>query len=235
MRGRPNLVLVHSPLVGASTWQSVARLLRARGHMAVVPSLGGVLADAGPYYARLAVTVADDIARRADGRIVLVGHSGAGALLPAVAHATAATVVGMVFVDALLPHPGRAWFDTVPTEMRDQLRRLTRQGMLPPWNEWFPPGTIEELLPDPALRGRFCEELPRVPLAYFDEPAPECPAPPPAHSAYLQLSDAYSAEASQAEREGWRVRRRRAHHLAILAEPEEVSATLEELIQGFAA
>jgi pimeloyl-ACP methyl ester carboxylesterase len=225
--------LVHSPLVGASAWQSVARLLAARGHMTALPSLTGVLANAGPYYARLAATVAEDIARRGDERIVLIGHSGAGALLPAVAHATAATVVGMVFVDALLPHPGRAWFDTVPTEMRDQLRGLTRQGKLPPWNEWFPPDTIDELLPDPALRGRFCEELPPVPLAYFDEPAPECPAPPPAHSAYLQLSDAYSAEASQAEREGWRVRRRRAHHLAILTEPEQVSATLEELIQVF--
>ncbi|MER5227459.1 alpha/beta fold hydrolase [Streptomyces flaveus] len=235
MRGHPTLVLVHSPLVGASAWQPVARLLGARGHTTVVPNLAGVLADAGPYYARLAATVADDIARRDEERIVLVGHSGAGTLLPAVAHATAATVVGMVFVDASLPHPGRAWFDAGPTEMRDQLQGLARQGTLPPWNEWFPPGTIEELLPDPALRGRFCAELPRVPLAYFDEPAPECPDPSPAHSAYLQLSDVYSAEADQAEREGWRVRRRQTHHLAILTEPEEVSATLEELIQDFVA
>lgn len=203
--------------------------------MTIVPSLERVSGGAGPYYPALAAAVADDIARRDDEQIVLVGHSGAGALLPAVAHATAATVVGMVFVDALLPHPGRTWFDTVPMEMRDQLRGLSRHGKLLPWNEWFPPGTIEGLLPDPALRARFCEELPRVPLAYFDEPAPECPPPPPTHSAYLQLSDAYAPEADQAEREGWRVTRRTAHHLAILTEPEEISATLEVLVQGFVA
>lgn len=235
MRGQPSLVLVHSPLVGASAWQSVARLLGTRGHMTVVPSLAGVSGDAGPFYPRFASAVADDISRRGDEPIVLVGHSGAGALLPAVAEATSATVVGMVFVDALLPHPGRSWFDTAPAEMRDQLRGLARQGMLPPWNEWFPPGTIEELLPDTALRESFREEIPRIPLAYFDEVAPDCPAPPPARSAYLQLSDAYAAEAGQAERDGRRVARSPAHHLAMLTAPEEVSATLDELTRDLVA
>lgn len=233
MRGRPSLVLVHSPLVGASAWEPVARSLGVRGRTAVVPSLAAVSGGAGPFYPRFAAAVADDISRRGDERIVLVGHSGAGALLPAVAEATSATVDGMVFVDALLPHPGRSWFDTVPAEMQGQLRGLARRGTLPPWNEWFPPGTIEELLPDPALRQHFCEELPRLPLSYFDEAAPDCPAPPPAHSAYLQLSDAYASEADQAERAGWRVTRSPAHHLALLTDPEAVSATLDELTRGF--
>ncbi len=202
--------------------------------MTLAPSLAEVSGGAAPYYPRLAATLANEIDRRSDERVVLVGHSGAGTVLPAVAEATTATVIGTIFVDALLPHPGRSWFDTVPAAMGDQLRDLARDGMLPPWNEWFPPGTIEGLLPDPVMRTRFCEELPTLPLAYFDEPAAELSSPLPTHSVYLQLSDAYSTEAHQAEREGWHVTFRKAHHLAMLTEPEEISATLEELIHGFA-
>ncbi|XVQ15937.1 alpha/beta fold hydrolase [Spirillospora sp. CA-255316] len=232
MREEPALVLVHSPLVGALTWQSTAAVLRARGHVTIVSSLAEVMAGSAPYYPRLAETVANDIDRQGRGRrIVLAGHSGAGALLPAIADATAATVAGFVFVDALLPHPGRSWFDTVPVELREQLRGLARDGLLPPWNEWFPPGTLEELLPDPHLRARFCAELPRLPLAYFQEPAPQAPAPVPAGSAYLQLSDAYAIQARQAEQQGWRVTRRTAHHLAMLTEPQQTGAALEEVIE----
>ncbi|WP_405691489.1 alpha/beta fold hydrolase [Streptomyces sp. NBC_00057] len=233
MRGRPALVLVHSPLVGALTWQPVAKVLHARGHVTIVPSLAKVFGGTGPYYPRLAAAVAKEIDRHKSGRqIVLVGHSGAGALLPAITSTTTTTVVGTIFVDALLPHPGLRWFDTAPVELREHLCELALDGRLPPWNGWFPPGTVEALLPDPHLRARFCAELPNVPLAYFEEPAPAHPGPTPSRSAYLQLSDAYEAEALQAKREGWRVSHRTAHHLTILTEPQEISAALEELIDG---
>ncbi|MGH3924022.1 MAG: hypothetical protein ACRDTT_14325, partial [Pseudonocardiaceae bacterium] len=45
-------------------------------------------------------------------RTVLVGHSGAGPLLPAIAAAT--PTVGVIYVDAGLPQPGASWFDTAP-------------------------------------------------------------------------------------------------------------------------
>ncbi|WP_262505347.1 hypothetical protein [Streptomyces sp. TRM68367] len=90
-------------------------------------------------------------------------------------------LAGAVFADALLPHPGRPWFDTAPPDMREQLRGVAAGGTLPPWNTWFPPGTIEALLPDPGLRARFCRDLPRVPLAHFEEPAPHVPALPGAY------------------------------------------------------
>ncbi|MFD9602885.1 alpha/beta fold hydrolase [Streptomyces sp. NPDC059970] len=233
MRGRPTLVLVHSPLVGALTWQPVARALRAREHVTIVPSLARAFGGTGPYYPRVAAAVAEEVDRHEGGKqIVLVGHSGAGALLPAITSTTTATVVGTIFVDALLPHADLRWFDTAPVELREELWGLALDGRLPPWNEWFPPGTVEELLPDPHLRARFCAELPRLPLAYFEERAPAHPGPAPSRSAYLQLSDAYEAEALQAKREGWCVKRRTAHHLTMLTEPQEISAALEELIDG---
>src|SRR5260370_24005884 len=73
------LVLVHSPLVGPQTWEPVAAEFRALGYDAVVPDLTGTVAAGPPYHARQAEVVA----RSAAGRgAVLVGHSGAGGLLP---------------------------------------------------------------------------------------------------------------------------------------------------------
>ncbi|WP_077489004.1 alpha/beta fold hydrolase [Sinomonas mesophila] len=235
MGGEPALVLVHSPLVGASVWEPVASVLRLQGKETVVPSLADVFAGPAPYYPRLAAAVADAIdpdKHNGDSRVVLVGHSGAGALLPSVADATTTAVVGMVFVDALLPHPGRSWFSTVPEDMRGQMRGLARDGLLPPWNEWFPPGVLEHLLPDPGLRARFSAELPRLPVAYFDEPAPAVPDPAPSQSAYLRL--AYTAQAEDAERAGWHVTSRSSHHLAMLTEPHEIGAALGHLIDALA-
>ena len=52
-------------------------------------------------------------AARSAEPLVLVGHSGADALLPSVAAACDAAVAAAVFVDAILPHPGASWFDGV--------------------------------------------------------------------------------------------------------------------------
>jgi hypothetical protein len=66
--GGPTVVLVHSPLVGASAWEPVADVLRARGRTAVVPALAEAFNGAAPYCPRLAATVA----RQLDG------HGGEG-------------------------------------------------------------------------------------------------------------------------------------------------------------
>ena len=232
----PELVLLHSPLVGASTWRPVAEVLRSRGRAVLLPSLADAFAGPGPYYPRLVSAAADAIAAGAGrGPLVLVGHSGAGALLPAVAGAVGGgRVVRTVFADALLPHPGRSWFSTVPAELSTRLRGLARGGLLPPWDEWFPPGTVEELLPEPGQRARFRAELPRLPLAYFEEAAPAAEDAPPRCGVYVQWSEGYAAEAHQAEQYGRPVIRRSAHHLAMLTEPRETAAVLEEAVGALA-
>ncbi|WP_143231319.1 hypothetical protein [Actinosynnema sp. ALI-1.44] len=130
-----------------------------------------------------------------------------------------------MYVDALPPHPGHSWFDTAPPEVQARLRALAVDGLLPPWHEWFPPDVLD--LPDGPEKARFLAEIPRVPLAYFGEPAPDGADVP---SGYLQLSDAYRAAADEAERRGWWVHRENAHHLAMLTQPSRVA----DLITRFA-
>jgi hypothetical protein len=140
---------------------------------------------------------------------------------------------GVIFADAILPHPGRSWFDTAPPELRAQLRAAGQAGWLPAWNDWWPPGALERLVPDSALRGELVEELEPPPVGYFEEPAPVLPLENPA--AYLKLSGAYEDEAEAAGRLGWPVVRLPFDHLAPLTRPDAVALALDGLAGRLAA
>jgi hypothetical protein len=218
----PTVVLVHSPLVGPATWGATADRLRSRGYRVSVPSLA--IASGPPFYRGYAEAAAHQVDR--DEAVVLVGHSAAGALLPGIADALHGRAGAAVFVDAMLPHPGLSWLDTAPESLRMQLMGLARDGVLPPWNTWFPPGTLEALLPDTALRERFVAEVPRMPVAYFEEKAPAAAGWESVRCAYIRLSEAYDGVAAEAERRGWWVHRENADHLAMLTRPDTVAASI---------
>lgn len=231
-------VLVHSPLVGPATWRPVAAVLAERGHRTVVPRLTQVLDGPAPYFPAYARAVADavhdstDATPTAEAPVVLVGHSGAGPLLPTIADTLPVPVAATVFVDAGLPHGGRSWFDTAPPELADHLRGLAKNGMLPPWHEWFPPEAIAELVPDPAMRQTLVSELRPMPVAFFEETAPTAPDRPSGRCAYLRLSDAYEAAARTAATLGWPVVRHDSDHLALYTDPAPVAEKLLTLVIG---
>src|SRR2546423_1226460 len=131
----PAFVLVHSPLVGPTSWLPVARELGRRGRGAVVPSLLGVAAGPEPQWGHVpdAVRTATSDLRH---RMVLVGHSGAGVLLPVIADAVAGEVAALVFVDSFLPPPA-GQMPLGPPAFMDQLRAMAIDGLLAPWSRWF--------------------------------------------------------------------------------------------------
>jgi hypothetical protein len=141
-------------------------------------------------------------------------------------------VVGAVFVDAILPHPGESWFATVPAERAELLRSLAVDNRLPPWHRWFPPESVQALLPDEQTRSRFVAEIRELPLAYFDEPAPMVAGWPPPRCGYVQLSGAYEREATEAERRGWMTVRESADHLAVLTQPARVGGLLDGMVRA---
>jgi hypothetical protein len=218
-----NLTLLHSPLVGPSTWNSLVPVLRARGHAVAVPDLTPLMAGEGPYYAALA----EGAAAAVSGNSVLIAHSGAGALVPAVAALAEGQVRAAVFVDALLPHPGESWFAGVPPQLGDRLKSLAKNDKLPPWHAWWPKGAMEALLPDRAMGTAFLAEQGELPLASFEEPAPALTLDIP--FAYLQLSEAYGGDADAAEAQGAPVLRLALTHLAPMTHPDVIAAALDGL------
>lgn len=225
------VVLIHSPLVGAMAWQPVAAILKSNGYRVAVPALSGSFDNEPPYYPQLAGSVAAALSEcKPTDPTVFVTHSGAGSLLQAAMAASKRTSASALFVDAILPHPGKSWMDTAPPPLRARLDGSVRNGRLPPWSTWFAPEALAALLPDADLRARFVAELPQVPLGYLEERAPALPALTRDRCSYLQLSAAYDDEVRGAERLGWTVQRLKSNHLGILTQPTAVAAAICSLI-----
>ena len=226
----PGLVLVHSPLLGAFSWRDVASRLRTAGGHVIAPDFSHALLEASPLYPKIAGAIAKDV-EELPGDIVLIGHSGAGALLPSVAAAVGPRVRGFLFVDAILPEfPGMSWLDTVPTDFATRVRELSSDGFLPPWHEWWPSHVIAHLLPDNVQRTAFIENLDRRPFAYFDEKTPDIELPTTARCAYLQLSPGYETEAKRAQASGWPVDSCSLGHLAMVTEAAELARRIQDSI-----
>jgi hypothetical protein len=88
------MVLVHSPFLGPSSCEWVARELEQRSRSAVVSSLRGVADEPYRPWRDVWQTV-DAVSAHAAGTVVLVGHSGAGSLLPAIAEAAPGRVAAI--------------------------------------------------------------------------------------------------------------------------------------------
>lgn len=225
-----SVVLLHSPLTTAAVWGAVPRLLREAGRDVVVAQVDSD--DEPPYALRYVAAVAQQLrASVGSGRCVLVGHSGAGPLLPQVGfarHAAQATVDGYVFLDAMLPRVPRAASRLEIMELEDatsaaRLRaQLTAGVRFPDWTDELLAGDI----PDEAIRRLILVAARPRGLEFFTEPLPQPEDWPDAPVTYVQLSGAYDTPAATARHRGWSVRSLRQHHFAMLTDPESVVAAL---------
>ena len=215
-------VLVHSPFLGPASLRPLADALAGFGHPAVLLDLRPSVVTP-PVHQVLVGAFADAIGDASlAGPVVLVGHSGAGPLLPAFADTLDEGVAGLIFLDAGLPTPGRSWRDTAPRELYLEMRDRSRDGRLPRWHLWFPDDPLVNL--DPELRAEIADEAPEVPLAFLKEARPDVEWPGPA--GYVLLSDAYSDDLGRARALGWPVAELRSHHLAPAADPEPVAEAI---------
>jgi hypothetical protein len=224
-------VLVHSPFLGPASLRPLADALAAHGHSALLLDLRPSVV-APPVHQMLVGVFADAIGDAGvAGPVVLIGHSGAGPLLPAFADALEETVVGLVYVDAGLPTPGQSWRDTVPTSLYTGLRDRSRDGLLPRWHQWFvdnPLGTL-----DPSLRLEIADEAPEVPLAFLKEARPDVEWAGP--SGYVALSAAYHEELARARELEWPTVELVMHHLAPATDPEPVAEAVLMVLERLRA
>jgi hypothetical protein len=200
-----------------------------RGRTAIVPSLTGVAGAPAPGWQHC-VDVVRGATKSVDGSLLLAGHSGAGPLLPVIAAALRPPVRGLVFIDAFLP-PTVGEMPLAPAGFMTRLRDLARDGVLPPWSEWFGADTFRELVPDAELRATLEREMPRLPLHYFDASVPVPEGWDRRACAYLLLSaDVYGDSAAAARDRSWAVSELHGeHHLAPVTSPLAVATALLEL------
>ena len=224
-------VLVHAPLVGSSTWRWVADALPDRVR---IPQLHR---DEGEVtfqscIERVAEAIPDD------SNVVLVGHSGGGIVLPfAAAHAAPAQVT-YVFVDAGLPPTAGSTLDEHPVMIDAGIEwtgrpsfadRVEPDGHLPPWHTWWGEEGMEWLVPNRDRRSIVASDVPRLPLAFFDQGGDVPSGWTDSAVGYVLLSDTYRIWADAARSYGWPVAEVPGTHLEIVNRPDEVAASIVQV------
>lgn len=224
--------LIHSPLVGPLTWSRVADELHQDGITAITPALSDAGEPDQPYWQRHSRSAAQAIATATRDRVVLVGHSGAGQLLPAITaelrrlRADDAPVAAYIFVDAGLPGPAGSRLERLGEEDGELARQLAEMlaagERFPNWSE----ADLRAVIPDANLRRGMVADLHPRGLDFWSETIPAFPDWPDAPCAYLQFTSSYDLHARQAQDSGWPYRRLEVGHFHMLVEPGVVTGEL---------
>jgi pimeloyl-ACP methyl ester carboxylesterase len=229
----PTLVLLHSPLTTAAVWGGLPDALRRRRLDVVVPDISAD--DRPPYASRYVAEAAKQLlASVGHGPAVLVGHSGAGPLLPQVGfarQAVGAVVDSYLLVDAMLPRVPRATNRLQLLHLEDEAFAHDLEQRLAA-GERYPTWTVEALatdLPDATARVVLEAARPRG-QDYFTETLPLTEDWPDAPVGYLRLSGCYEVPARTARHRGWQVAELELHHFAMLTHPEQVADALVTLL-----
>ncbi len=230
----PRIVLIPSPLVGPYSWSLVHGELTERGWETLVSvDLRDPLGRQPCWQRTVGVQAAlDDVP---DGQpIVLVGHSGAGPLLPAAAAAAVRLQISAyLFVDAGLPHPGTSRLDAIAGEdaaSAAELRAALDAGLrFPAWTD----DDLRPIVPDPDQRRSLLEELRPRGRGYWTEEMPGISGWPNAPCGYLQFSAAYQSATENARRAGRPTRYPAAGHFHQFVDPSGVADALVELFAAY--
>ena len=222
-------VLVHSPLVGPYTWEPVAHELRRAGHTVTVPHLtndpDSPLSYIDQHRNAILSAYRTQVGREA---AILVGHSGAGALLP-YAGAALPKLNCYIFVDADLPQDNASRLDRFAPKDAKLFRRRAKKGYIP--TPFWADEVLKTAIPDDEARSKFENELQPVPLKLYKERIPVPRHWPDAPCAYLHF--AYSAtyeEASRtARKNGWPYAELPGYHFQMLVDPRGVADALVSL------
>lgn len=222
----PDIVLVHSPLVGPSSLAPTRAALERRGircHLPAAYRPGEAVPAWRDWPGRLAAALP-----AMDGPVI-AGHSMGGLLAARLAADLGAA--GLICLDAAMPPESgivlpvepafRAFLDTLPAS----------DGTLPRWSDWWTVDIFEGAPLSDSEKTAFIDDIPALRLDWFDDDwaMPDWSA---AKRAYLRTSLAFVDETRRAEAMGWPVVRLKGTHLHPLAEPEE---TADAILQCCAA
>jgi len=234
VRSDPLLVLIPSPLLGPYSWSLVRHELAQCGWETLVSVDLRDPVSRQPCWRRTVGGVEATLRDVPDERpVVLIGHSAAGPLLPAVAAALRQPIAAYLFVDAGLASPGSSRLDAIATEdamAAAELRTALDDGRhFPAWTD----DDLRQLVPDADRRHPLLDELRPREADYWTEDLPDVSGWPNAPCGYLRFSAPYRSVAERARRAGWPVRRLAAGHFHQLVDPAAVADELVDLLAEF--
>lgn len=248
-------ILVHGPLIGPFTWVPVATELRKLGATVVLPALTSPARRKGTFWEHHCQEFALELKNVSmdTSQAVLVGHAGAGPLLPKLGEQLGEPAA-FVLVDSDLPRDGTSRFDMFEDEAAvEEYRKAAAEqssprGRLAPQRdivqvdekvrEW-PRDLLREALTrhaDPTAdvqRGVFAGRGP-TPVEVMDEPLPVPENWPNVPVGYIHLSKTYGSAALSAKERGWPILELSTSHVQMLLDPEFFARELASFAEGVA-
>src|SRR5260221_4255795 len=182
------------------TWKLVAEELQRRSVGVIVPTLS-TDPSTKPYWKQHTQKVVTALEATPTAEpLILIAHSGAGVLLPAIRQTMSRPVAGYIYVDAGLQKNGASRLDLfgLPEE-RQQFRESAQNGLLPAWSD----DDLREAITDDDLRREFVAELRPLPVAVYEEPIPVFHGLPAAPRAHLLLIENHPEVATFSETPRW--------------------------------
>ena len=193
------IVLIPSPLLGPYSWSFVHHELAERGWDALVSVDLHDPVGRQPCWRRTVGGVEATLRDSEEERpVVLVAHSGAGPLLPAVGAIVRQPIAAYVFVDAGLPSGGTSRLEAIATEDATSAAEL---GAALDAGRRFPAWTdkdLGQLVPEPDRRQALLDELRPRGRDYWTEELPDVSGWPDAPCGYLTFSPPYLSAAEHA-------------------------------------
>lgn len=226
-------VLIHSPLVGPFTWESVQQVMKEQNLRVIVPALFDDPNSALPYWQQHAQSASQSLVQiPPDQKIILVAHSGAGPLLPAIRQKLTHPIFAYVFVDAGIPRHGLSRLDLMKLEdpqWAEQFHQSLLQGeQFPRWSE----DDLKEIIPDGETRRKLVAEIRPRSLPFFAEVIPVQAGWPDAPCIYIKFSASYEWDALQAKEAGWPAYSIDVAHFHMLVDPIAVADLLVTSVQN---
>jgi len=224
-------VLIHSPLVGGLTWALVANKMRERGLQVVVPLLKDSPDSNEPYWKQHTESAVQALAGiPKEQPVILVGHSGAGPLLPAIRESLPNPIHAYIFVDAGIASDGASRLDLMKSEdlewAKDLQEELEHGEHFPNWIS----DDLRTIIPDVKLRDQLVAEIRPRRLDFFSEPIPVFNGWPDAPCIYIKFSDAYQKYAAYAMNSGWQTHVLNAGHFHMLVDVPAVTDMIVDVV-----
>lgn len=235
MTNSSTIVLLGGSGLGPWAWDRVAPILNARGLRTLTPQLRATGDDPTPA-ADVSLTVwindlAGFLAEHDQDHITLVAHSFAGYVAAGVLARAAAGIRTVVFLDAVLPQPGRSWFDTMGEDVERFMCGLAQDGAIP----FFSPEQLDQAYPGNGISEAdwawMSPKLTPQPIATYTQPAIVEPLDPAAaRLTYVRcLRTTPPAAEISANTPSWTFRTLDAGHWPMITNPAETAQVIEVL------
>lgn len=145
MTNAHTIALLGGSGLGPWAWERVTPILNARGFRTLTPELRATGDETTP---ASEVTlydwiedVSDFLAAQGQQKVTLVAHSFAGYVAAGVLALDTGRIRTVVFLDAVLPQPGKSWFDVMGSAVEQFMSGFARNNAIP----WFTREQLDQL------------------------------------------------------------------------------------------